>query len=170
MLRGVPGLESEFALPATRTKRVYYGWYIIAVAMIGAFLCGGMTSQVFFSVILKPLTSDLGWSRTEVTGAVALGTLSGGLLAPFAGALVDRYGARVMAPLGAIAVSLALYLLGSAHSLWVFYVAFILARGLSSTTVTGVVSQSLAVNWFRRMRGRAFGATPLAHTGYARCG
>jgi MFS family permease len=67
-----------------------------------------------------------------------------------------------MAPLGAIAVSLALYLLGSVHSLWVFYVSFILARGLSSTTVTGVVSQSLAVNWFRRMRGRAFGMIAMA--------
>ena len=162
MLRDVTTVPSEATVSAKKPQGVFYGWYIIAVAMVGAFLCGGMTSQVFFSVILKPLTNDLGWSRTEVTGAIALGTLSGGLLAPLAGTLVDRYGARVMAPLGAIAVSLALYLLGSVHSLWVFYVAFILARGLSSTTVTGVVSQSLAVNWFRRMRGRAFGMIAMA--------
>jgi MFS family permease len=162
MLRDVSSAQSDVAVPAPKTRGVYYGWYIITVAMVGAFLCGGMTSQVFFSVMLKPITNDLGWTRTEVTGAVALGTLSGGLLAPFAGVLVDRYGARVMAPIGAIAVSLALYLLGSVHSLWVFYVSFILARGLSSTTVTGIVSQSLAVNWFRRMRGRAFGMIAMA--------
>jgi OFA family oxalate/formate antiporter-like MFS transporter len=149
-------------VPAARPRRIFYGWYVIGVAMVGAFLCGGMTSQVFFSVMLKPLTSDLGWSRTEVTGAITLGTLAGGLLAPLAGALVDRFGPRFIAPLGAIAVSASLIVLSQVESLVVFYVSFILARGLSSTAVTGVVSSTLAANWFRRMRGRAFGLIAMA--------
>jgi hypothetical protein len=53
MLREVSPAQSERTVPAAKTKRIYYGWYIIAVAMVGAFLCGGMTSQVFFSVILS---------------------------------------------------------------------------------------------------------------------
>ena len=141
---------------------VYYGWYVIGVAMVGAFLVGGMTSQVFFSVILKPLTDETGWSRTEVAGAITLGTLCGGVLAPISGMLVDRYGPRYIAPLGALVVVAALFLLSQMHSLVLFYVSYILARSFGSNMVGGVVSQSLAVNWFRRMRGRAFGLLSMA--------
>jgi MFS family permease len=153
---------TQAAPTAAPTKGIYYGWYVIGVAMVGAFLCGGMTSQVFFGVVLKPLTSDLGWSRTEVTGAITLGTLSGGLLAPLAGTIVDRYGVRFLAPAGAVGIAVSLYVLSSVQSLLVFYVCYIVARALSSTAVSGVGSQSLAVNWFRRMRGRAFGMIAMA--------
>ena len=145
-----------------RTGGVFYGWYVIGVAMVGAFLVGGMTSQVFFSVILKPLTDETGWSRTEVSGAITLGTLSGGLVAPISGMLVDRYGPRYIAPLGAIVVVASLLLMSQMHSLVLFYVSYILARSFGSNMVGGVVSQSLAVNWFRRMRGRAFGLLSMA--------
>jgi sugar phosphate permease len=144
------------------TGRPFYGWYIVAIATMGAFLAGGLTSQVFFSVMLKPLTADFGWSRTEVSGAITLGTLSGGLLSPISGALVDRFGPRFLAPAGALLVALALVTIASVQNLAVFYVAFIIARGFSSSTISGVVSQTLAVNWFRRKRGRVLGITSMA--------
>jgi len=142
--------------------RLFYGWYIVAIATAGAFLAGGLTSQVFFSVMLKPITADLGWTRTEVSGAIALGTLAGGILSPVSGALVDRFGPRLLAPAGALLVALALIAIASVESLIVFYGAFIVARGFSSATITGVVSQTLAVNWFRRKRGRVLGVTSMA--------
>jgi hypothetical protein len=40
--------------------RIFYGWYILGVAMLGAFLAAG-TSQLFLSIMLKPLADDLGW-------------------------------------------------------------------------------------------------------------
>lgn len=143
-------------------KRIFYGWYVLGVAMIGAFLCGGLTSSVFFSVILKPLTTDLGWSRSQVTGAVTLATIAAALMAPVTGVLVDRYGPRALAPFGATVVALALLTIGQLQSLLVFYAAYVVARGFSGSTVTGVVSQTLAANWFRRMRGRSFGLISMS--------
>ena len=142
--------------------RIFYGWYVLAVAMIGAFLCGGLTSSVFFSVILKPLTAELDWSRSQVTGAVTLATIVAALMAPFSGMLVDRYGPRLLAPAGATIVALSLVAIGRSQGLLVFYMAYIVARGFSSSTVTGVVSQALAANWFRRMRGRSFGLLSMS--------
>jgi sugar phosphate permease len=144
------------------TKRIFYGWYVLGVAMVGAFLCGGLTSSVFFSVILKPLTADLGWTRSQVTGAVTLATIAAALMAPVMGVLADRYGPRVLAPLGASVVALSLLTIGQLQSLIVFYVAYIVARGFSGSMVTGVVSQTLAANWFRRMRGRSFGLMSMS--------
>jgi sugar phosphate permease len=143
-------------------KKIFYGWYVLAVAMVGAFLCGGLTSSVFFSVILKPLTADLGWSRSQVTGAVTLATIAAALMAPVMGVYADRYGPRVLAPLGAAVVALSLLTIGLLQSLFVFYIAYVLARGFSGSMVTGVVSQTLAANWFRRMRGRSFGLISMS--------
>lgn len=146
----------------TSSGRPFYGWYIVAIATVGAFLAGGLTSQVFFSLMLKPLTEDFGWSRTEVSGAITLGTLSGGLISPVSGMLVDRFGPRFLAPAGAVLVAVALVAIASVESLVVFYIAFVVARGFSSATITGVVSQTLAVNWFRRKRGRVLGLLSMA--------
>ena len=150
------------AAVAAKSGRIYHGWYVIAIAMVGAFMAGGVTSQVFFGVILKPLTQDLGWSRTQVTGAITLGTLTAGLISPIAGTVVDRFGPRILAPAGGTIVAVALLIISRVESLVVFYAAFIVARAFSSSTVTGVVAQSLAANWFRRMRGRVFGFLAMA--------
>ena len=149
-------------MKAGMSGRVFYGWYIIAIATVGALLAGGLTSQVFFSVMLKPLTEDLGWTRTEISGAITQGTLAGGLLSPISGVLVDRFGPRLLAPAGAVVVSAALVLIASVQSLLVFYIAFILARSFSSAALSGVVTQTLAVNWFRRKRGRVLGLLSMA--------
>jgi sugar phosphate permease len=78
------------------------------------------------------------------------------------GILADRYGPRVLAPIGASVVALSLLAIGQLQSLVVFYAAYIVARGFSGSAVTGVVSQTLAANWFRRMRGRSFGLISMS--------
>ncbi|GEM_PF-6942606 len=41
-------------------------------------------------------------------GAVTLGAICGGLMSPVRGLLADRFGARVLTPIGSLVVSLAL--------------------------------------------------------------
>ena len=41
----------------------FYGWLILGVAMASAFVAAS-SGQLFMGVMLKPLTDDLGWSRT----------------------------------------------------------------------------------------------------------
>ena len=51
-------------LPVARPRKVYYGWYIVAAA-----LCAQMAAVAIQShaqaVFLEPMTTDLGWSRTD---------------------------------------------------------------------------------------------------------
>ena len=48
--------------PPFRTP-FFYGWVILAVSMAGCFLAAA-TNQIFMGVMLKPISDDLGWSRT----------------------------------------------------------------------------------------------------------
>jgi MFS family permease len=141
--------------------RIFYGWYIIGISMVGGFMAAG-TSQLFMGVMLKPMTEDLGWTRTETSGAITLGTLFAGLISPGAGWLTDRYGPRFLAPSCALIVVGAFFFLSNLNSLWQFYVAYIIGRGFSSSILAGVVPLTLATNWFRRYRGRAMGLVSMA--------
>ena len=150
--------------PVEKQPKIFYGWYILSIGMLGAFLAAG-TSQLFMSIMLKPLSEEFGWSRTATTGAITTGTIMAGLLSfPF-GKLADRYGPRFLASVGALVTAGAYVAIAHFVNLWQFYVAYVLARVVSTNTLSSVVPRTAAVNWFRRYRGRALGllamATPL---------
>jgi MFS family permease len=142
-------------------RRVYYGWYVLAVVALGAFLSAS-TAQLFMSTMLLPMSEELGWSRTAATGAVTAGTLAGGALSPWVGRLVDRYGPRPLTAIGALVVAAAQFLLAALDQLWQLYATYIVGRAVASTTLAGVVPSTAATNWFRRRRGRALGLVAMA--------
>src|SRR5581483_11259009 len=121
--------------------------------------------QLFMSIMLKPITDEFGWSRTATTGAITLGTILAGLVAPLFGRLADRYGPRLLMTAGALLLGGSYLALAHLGELWQFYAVYVTARGLTTPMLTGVVPMTAATNWFRRMRGRALGfvamSTPL---------
>ncbi len=147
-----------------KQTKIFYGWYILAIGMAGS-IVGAGTSNLFMSIMLKPLTEEFGWSRTAVTGAITTGTILAGLVSLPFGKLVDRYGTRLLTSLGAF-VAAGMYLLMTKFvELWQFYTVYVMARIISMGAVTNIAPRTAAVNWFRRYRGRALGllsmATPL---------
>ncbi|MBI2886164.1 MAG: MFS transporter [Chloroflexi bacterium] len=143
------------------TTPFFYGWLVLAMAMVSAFLAAG-SSQLFMGIMLKPMSEEMGWSRTLVSGAVTAGTFAGGFLSPLVGALADRHGPRILMPLGACVVSLALLALSGVDSLLQFYLAYVVARSVATVCLGGVVPLTTVTNWFFRMRGRALGLVAMA--------
>ena len=133
----------------------------MAVFVVGGFLGAG-TSQLFMGVMLKPITEDLGWSRTAVTGALTAGTIVAGLISPIFGRLADRYGPRILVTIGALLVAGSYFLMASITAIWMLYFAYILGRSMASINLGGVVAMTAATNWFRRKRGRALGLTAMS--------
>ena len=60
------------------TLPFFYGWIIVGIAMLAGFLGSGV-SNVTMAVALKPITEDLGWSRTLISSAITIGSVAGGL-------------------------------------------------------------------------------------------
>lgn len=79
--------------------RFFYGWIIVAISMVAGFLGSGL-SNITMAVMLKPISDDLGWSRGVTALMITLGSIVGGILSPFFGPVVDRYGPRLLLPLG----------------------------------------------------------------------
>ncbi|MFB3885330.1 MAG: MFS transporter [Thermodesulfobacteriota bacterium] len=144
-----------------KKPKIFYGWYILAIGMVGAFVAAG-TSQLFMSIMIKPLTKEFGWSRTAATGAITAGTIIAGLLSLPFGKLADRYGPRWLTSLGALVVAGAYFGFTKFVNLWQFYAIYVIARAVSTNTLSIITPQTAAVNWFRRYRGRALGLLSMS--------
>ena len=64
------------------------------------------------------MQETLGWSLTQLTGVVTAQAIAGMLLAPLAGALLDRYGARPVMFFGALSAGIELLLLTTVQAVW----------------------------------------------------
>lgn len=140
----------------SRRPRIFYGWYILGVVMVGALLSSG-SSQIFFSIMLKPMSDEFGWGRTALTGIAVLGTVGSALLTPVLGRLADRYGPRALVTAGALITGVSYLLMPVLSELWQFYVVYGTGRAVAGPTLLGVAPNTALANWFRRMRGRAMG-------------
>lgn len=77
----------------------FYGWIVVSIVMIAGFLAAGV-SNITMAVVLKPISEDLGWSRTLAAAAITIGAVAGGILSPLFGLLADRLGPRFLLPAG----------------------------------------------------------------------
>ena len=97
-------------LTAPGTRRIHRAWWVAAVTMAALIAAAGFRSST--GALLVPLEEEFGWSRATTSGAVSLNLIIYGLTAPFAAALMERFGLRRV-----VAVALLLVALGSGLTL-----------------------------------------------------
>jgi MFS family permease len=136
---------------------IYYGWWIVLASFITAFYVAG---SIFygFTAFIEPLANEFGWSYTQISLAASLRGLEMGLLAPFVGILVDRFGSRKLLLSGSLVLGFGIILLGFTQSLAMFYGAFILIA-FGAGGCTSVVTMTAVANWFDKNVGKAMGVT-----------
>jgi MFS family permease len=90
-----------------------------------------------------------------VLGIGALGMAIG---SPFAGRLIDRFGARRTMVAGVILCGTGLTIASNATQIWHFYLLFI-AIGIGLSTSSMLPASVVIANWFQQKRGMAMGIT-----------
>jgi MFS family permease len=117
-----------------------------------------IATQSFF---IKPLQTEFGWSR----GTIALGSLAlilTALLQPVAGFATDRFGARKIATIGALGLTVSfLALAAMPGSLIVYFMILPLNASLSTFASTAVFMKPI-VDSFDRSRGTMLGVATSA--------
>lgn len=138
-----------------QNKKIFYGWWIVAACFfISMYVSGAITNG--FTALFEPIVQEFGWSYTQVAFAASLRGIESGILAPFVGLVVDRWGPRKLASAGAIMIGLAMLLLSRINSLAMFYVVFIMV-GIGTSTCIGVVPMAAVSNWFHKKMPLAIG-------------
>jgi MFS family permease len=133
----------------------YYGWRVVLAACLGVMAGFGSLFVYTFSVFMKPLAADFGWSREAISSGFAIAAVTLGLVSPLLGRWIDRLGPRhiilfCMTIFGCGILSLSLL-----HSgLWQFYGTCFVIGLVGNGAAHLAYSRSIST-WFERRLGMA---------------
>lgn len=126
-------------------------WWVAGATMADLIAAAGFRSST--GALLEPLEHEFGWSRGTTSGAVSVNLVIYGLTAPFAAALMERFGVRRVA-----GSALALVALGSGLTLlmtesWQLWFLWGVPVGMGTGAMALVFGAIVANRWFYRHRG-----------------
>ena len=134
-------------------KQPFYGWWIVGAGGVVQWY----TSAVFwrgFQAFVPSILTTFGWSHGATATAISLQRSESGMISPFVGVLLDKYGPRKAMAFGVLVTGAGFIYMSQMQSLWQFYVAIaLLTLGMSFGTF--IVSVVTVANWFVRKRARA---------------
>jgi len=138
-----------------RLSRVHPAWWVAAVAFLA--LLGAAGFRAAPGALMVPLHLEFGWSMSVMSLAVSINLVLYGLVAPFAAALMDRFGMRRV-----VSAALFLVALGAGGSVlmtasWQLLVFWGLLIGTGTGAMALVLAATIANRWFVRRRGLVMG-------------
>ncbi len=116
-----------------QVKRLYYGWVMVALAVIGLAICALPT--YIFGVFMKPLTTEFRWERGALSLALSLMAIVSGLLSIVAGRVSDKYGPRFVVTANGILTAMGFCLMSRVDSLWQVYLIWGLLLGVGGSGI-----------------------------------
>jgi MFS family permease len=133
----------------------YYGWRVVFAACLGVMAGFGSLFVYTFSVFVKPLAAEFGWSREAISSGFAIAAVTLGVCSPLLGRWIDRIGPRriilvCMTIYGCAVASLSLLRFG----LWQFYATCFVLGVVGNGAAHLAYSRSIS-SWFRQRLGMA---------------
>lgn len=140
--------------------RIYYGWYIVAAVFVVEITTVGFNGP-FFSLFLKPMSKEFGWTRAMTTGAVTVGTLAAASIGFLMGWVLDRYGPRWMIAGAGVLMGASYIGLSQVNSLLAFYLVYAVGRSMMQSPLGRSMLNALTAKWFVRRRAIAIAFSTL---------
>jgi MFS family permease len=133
----------------------FYGWVVVAVAFVT--LAVGVNARTAYSLLYPPILQEFGWTRADTAAIFTVGFLVSAVMSPFIGMGIDRFGPRIVLPIGGLIVSAGYAASTYASALWQFY--FLMGAMVvgASVTLSYIGHSAFLPNWFVRRRGLAIG-------------
>lgn len=132
-------------------RRPHYAWIVAATAFTALLVSAAVRSTP--GVLMVPLEHDLGWSRGLISLAIAINIALYGLMGPFAGAAVARFGLRKTTVTGLLALAAGVGTTSLVRDPWQLVLTWGVITGMGSGTVALVLGAAVANRWFVARRG-----------------
>ena len=138
-----------------RGARVHRAWVVAGVAFVA--LVAAAAFRAAPGALMVPLNEGLGWSMVTMSAAVSVNLVLYGLTAPFAAALMQRFGLRRVTSVALVLVAAGSGLSVLATAAWQLTLTWGLLVGLGTGSMALVFAATVANTWFVRRRGLVLG-------------
>ena len=136
-------------------RNIHYGWVMVGVTFFTALITAGTVGAP--GVFIVPLQHEFGWSTAEISSALSIRFILFGLMAPFAAALLNRYGLRNMTLLAQLIVVSALVASLVMTKVWQLMLLWGVVIGIGTGMTALVLGATVATRWFVARRGLVVG-------------
>src|SRR5881227_903031 len=129
-----------------------YRWVIVGAGAL--MTCVGIGAMFSLAVYLEPMSTETGWSRAGISGAMTIDFLTMGIAGFAWGSASDRFGTRPVVLSGALLLGLGLFLASRATSLIEFQLTYGILVGLAAGAFFAPMIAAATV-WFDNNRSLA---------------
>jgi len=134
-----------------------YAPIVLLSSVIGLMFTISPTFLASMSVFIKPLASEFGWGRTQVSAAVSVCTLLLAVCSPLIGPLLDRYGPRRVILVATILFSASVASMALLNGNYFIYLAIAALIGITGAGSNAFAYLSILPNWFDKRYGLSLG-------------
>jgi MFS family permease len=146
---------SNWLAAALARRNIHYGWVMVGVTFLTALITAGTVGAP--GVFIVPLQHEFGWTTAEISSALSIRFILFGLMAPFAAALLNRYGLRNMTLLAQLIVVSALIASLAMTKVWQLMLLWGVVIGIGTGMTALVLGATVAARWFVGRRGLVVG-------------
>ncbi|TSA22139.1 MAG: MFS transporter [Actinomycetales bacterium] len=141
-------------------RRIHPAWFAVIVTFLTLVATAGFRSAP--SVLVIPLEESFGWSRDNISLAIAINVLLFGLTAPFAAALMERFGIRRVVMTALTTVGIGAYSTIFMTKPWHLIGLWGVVVGVGTGSMALVFAATIVNRWFVKRRGLVIGALTAA--------
>ncbi|WP_407640661.1 MFS transporter [Actinacidiphila alni] len=135
--------------------RPHRAWAVAVVTFVT--LVGAAAFASLPGLLIDPLHTEFGWSRGMIGVAVSVNLALYGLTAPFAAALMDRFGIRRVVACALVTIALGAGLTVSMTQVWQLILCWGVLVGLGSGSMALAFAATVSNRWFVARRGLVTG-------------
>jgi MFS family permease len=146
---------SNWLSAALARRNIHYGWVMVGVTFLTALITAGTVGAP--GVFIVPLQHEFGWTTAEISSALSIRFILFGLMAPFAAALLNRYGLRNITLLAQLVVVSALIVSLAMTKVWQLMLLWGVVIGIGTGMTALVLGATVATRWFVGRRGLVVG-------------
>jgi MFS family permease len=139
--------------------KFFYGYVILALCFANMIVMRGVNGA--FGVYYLALLDEFSWSRSDGATVASANFFVYAVASPLVGLAFDRFGPRLLMPLGALLVGVGLVISSFASSLWELYVSYGIITALGQGALSFVGHNALISFWFVRRRATAIGIASM---------
>src|SRR5712672_3144771 len=155
LFRTGTAMIAKWLAAALGRRNIHYGWVMVGVTFLTTLISAGTVGAP--GVFIVPLQKEFGWTTAEISSALSIRFILFGLMAPFAAAVLNRYGLRNVTLSALLIVASALVISLAMTKVWQLMLLWGVVVGIGTGMTALVLGATVAARWFTARRGLVVG-------------